>query len=191
MSEDGVKKSSNPWVSLLAGSIAGGIEAIACWPMEFIKTQLQLQRKLPPGQLQPFTGIYSGLVYTVRTTGFLSLYNGLTVTLVGSIPKAGIRFGGNSWCKKMLADEKGKLTMAKQFLAGMGAGTIEAIVAVTPMETIKVKLIERNMGMVEGVAYILKHEGIGGLYKGVFATILKQSSNQVLNVSTISSLRQW
>jgi hypothetical protein len=61
----------------------------------------------------------SGLVYTVRTTGFFSLYNGLGVTLVGSVPKAGIRFGGNAYCKKLLADENGKLTMAKQFLAGM------------------------------------------------------------------------
>lgn len=87
-------------------------------------------------------GVISGLVYTVKTTGFLSLYNGLGVTLVGSIPKAGIRFGGNAYCKKLLADDKGKLNMAQQFLAGMGAGTIEAILAVTPMETIKTKLIE-------------------------------------------------
>ena len=88
------------------------------------------------------SGVISGLVYTVKTTGFLSLYNGLGVTLVGSIPKAGIRFGGNAYCKKLLADDKGKLNMAQQFLAGMGAGTIEAILAVTPMETIKTKLIE-------------------------------------------------
>lgn len=89
-------------------------------------------------------GVISGLVYTVKTTGFLSLYNGLGVTLVGSIPKAGIRFGGNAYCKKLLADDKGKLNMAQQFAAGMGAGTIEAILAVTPMETIKTKLIEVN-----------------------------------------------
>lgn len=61
----------------------------------------------------------SGLTYTVRTTGFLSLYNGLGVTLVGTIPKAGIRFGGNAYCKRLLADERGKLSMARQFLAGV------------------------------------------------------------------------
>lgn len=91
------------------------------------------------------TGVISGLTYTVKTTGFLSLYNGLGVTLVGTIPKAGIRFGGNAYCKKLLADDKGKLNMGQQFLAGMGAGTIEAILAVTPMETIKTKLIEVGM----------------------------------------------
>lgn len=77
---------------------------------------------------------------------------GLGVTLVGSVPKAGIRFGGNSYCKKLLEarNNGGKLTMGDQFLAGMGAGTIEAIFAVTPMETIKTKLIQKNMNMVEG-----------------------------------------
>jgi len=29
MSEDGVKKSSNPWVALTTGCISGGIEAVS------------------------------------------------------------------------------------------------------------------------------------------------------------------
>jgi len=102
------------------------------------------------------------------------------VTLVGSIPKAGIRFGGNAYCKKLLADDKGKLTMGDQFLAGVGAGTIEAILAVTPMETIKTKCIQTNQGLVDGVKSILKESGASGLYQGLFATILKQGSNQGL-----------
>lgn len=162
------------------GCIAGAIECVSVWPMEYIKTQLQLQ-KVGPGQKPPFTGVYSGLVYTVRTTGFFSLYNGLGVTLVGSIPKAGIRFGANAYCKQLLSDGKGgKLNMGQQFLAGMGAGTIEAIFAVTPMETIKTKLIQTNQGLISGVSSILKESGVRGLYQGVVATILKQSSNQGL-----------
>lgn len=144
-----------------------------------MKTQLQLQKNAP-GKAVPYKGVWEGLVYTCRTTGFLSLYRGLGVTLIGSIPKAGIRFGGNAWCKQMLADEKGKLTMGTQFLAGMGAGTIEAIAAVTPMETVKTKLIQSNQKLVPGVISIWKASGIGGFYQGVFATVLKQSSNQGL-----------
>lgn len=172
-------KKKNPMVPLVTGAISGGIECIAVWPMEYIKTQLQLQKPIP-GQKPVYTGVVSGLVYTVRTTGFFSLYNGLGVTLVGSIPKAGIRFGGNAWCKTLLADEKGKLTMGKQFLAGFGAGTIEAVLAVTPMETIKTKLIQTNQNLVAGVRSIIRESGYAGLYQGVSATILKQSSNQGL-----------
>jgi solute carrier family 25 citrate transporter 1 len=99
---------------------------------------------------------------------------------VGTIPKAGIRFGGNAYFKKLLAGENGKLNMGQQFLAGMGAGTVEAVLAVTPMETIKTKLIQSNMSLVPGVQAILRDSGLSGLYQGLFATILKQSSNQGL-----------
>jgi hypothetical protein len=43
----------------------------------------------------PFTGVFSGIAYTVKTNGFFALYDGLGVTLLFSIPKAGIRFGGH------------------------------------------------------------------------------------------------
>ena len=98
------------------------------------------------------------------------------MTLFFSIPKAGIRFGGNAWCKKMLADDKGKLTMGKQFLAGMGAGILEAIFAVTPMETIKTKLIEKNLSFVSGMKVLWKEGGIRGLYQ---ARILPVSCRDV------------
>lgn len=58
--------------------------------MEYMKTQLQLLKPVA-GVKPPFTGVIDGLTYTVKTTGFLSLYRGLSVTLAGSIPKAGIR----------------------------------------------------------------------------------------------------
>jgi solute carrier family 25 citrate transporter 1 len=48
------------------------------------------------------------------------------------------------------------------------------------METIKTKLIQSNMTLVPGVKAILNESGVAGLYQGVFATILKQSSNQGL-----------
>lgn len=70
--------------------------------------------------------------------------------------------------------------MSKQFLAGMGAGTIEAIMAVTPMETIKTKLIQTNQALIPGVQSILRESGIRGIYQGLIATILKQGSNQGL-----------
>lgn len=110
------------------------------WPMEFIKTQLQLQEKLKAGEKPKFTGMIggaclsclsvcmpcmyaygpptltpctrhsTGLRYTVREQGFLALYRGLAPTLISSFPKAGIRFSTNAYLKKMLMDEQGKLT---------------------------------------------------------------------------------
>ncbi|CAN0167200.1 unnamed protein product, partial [Laminaria digitata] len=138
-----------------------------------------LQDKLPAGQKPKFTGVISGLTYTVRTTGFFSLYRGLAPTLLGSMPKAGIRFGANSELKKLFAGkENKKLNSGEQFLSGFGAGVLEAIFAVTPIETVKTKAIQTNSPFMQGVRTILKTEGPAGLYQGVWATIAKQGSNQ-------------
>lgn len=75
----------------------------------------------------------SGLTYTVRTTGFFSLYRGLAPTLLGSIPKAGIRFGMNAFLKEKLRDTNGQLTPARNFVAGLGAGVGEALAIVAPV----------------------------------------------------------
>eukprot|EP00536_Pseudo-nitzschia_multiseries_P000319 jgi/Psemu1/299969/fgenesh1_kg.4_\ len=163
---------------MAAGCIAGAVEATAVWPMEFIKTQLQLGSK--PGSKLPYSGMIEGISYTARTTGFFSLYRGLAPTLIGSVPKAGIRFGLNSFIKEKLRDKDGQLTPGKNFVAGLGAGVSEALLIVAPVETVKTKVIELNMPFVEGLKYIIKREGIGGVYKGAIATAMKQGSNQGL-----------
>jgi solute carrier family 25 (mitochondrial citrate transporter), member 1 len=151
-----------------------------------LQTQLQLQSKTKGGSAQaavplPYTGMISGLRYTVQTTGFFSLYRGLAPTLIGSIPKAGIRFGLNSVIKDLLRDpQTGKLTPAKNFVAGLGAGVAEAIIIVAPVETVKTKCIELNQPFVAGFKHIIKTEGLAGVYQGATATALKQGSNQGL-----------
>ena len=185
------KKKKSPLLPMAAGCIAGGIEATAVWPMEFIKTQLQLQSKAAKGGAPlPYSGMIGGLSHTVRTTGFRSLYRGLAPTLIGSIPKAGIRFGLNAVIKDNLRDKDGKLTMGKNFVAGLGAGVSEALVIVAPVETIKTKFIETNSPFVAGLRHILKTEGLGGIYQGAAATALKQGSNQGLRFMWFNEYKQ-
>ncbi|KAG7365713.1 mitochondrial carrier protein [Nitzschia inconspicua] len=185
-------KTKNPLTAMTAGCIAGGVEATAVWPMEYIKTQLQLQSKVKVGGTPlPYNGMVSGLTYTVRTTGFFSLYRGLAPTLLGSIPKAGIRFGLNSVIKDALRDKDGKLTPGKNFLAGLGAGVSEAIIIVAPVETVKTKCIELNMPFLKGLKHIVSTEGIGGVYQGAFATALKQGSNQGLRFMWFNEYKNY
>lgn len=95
-------------------------------------------------------------------------------------------------------DENGNLSGAGKLIAGLGAGVLEAIFAVTPMETVKVKFINdqrsanpKFKGFAHGVGQIVKAEGLGGLYKGVTATIIKQGSNQAIRFYVMETLREW
>jgi solute carrier family 25 citrate transporter 1 len=168
----GEKKS--PLLPVAAGCVSGAIEATLVWPMEYIKTQLQLNKR---GSKLPYNGTISGLAYTVRTTGFISLYRGLAPTLIGSVPKAGIRFGLNAAIKDSLRDSDGKLSKSKNFVAGLGAGVTEALIIVAPVETVKTKCIDLNAPFIEGLKHILKTQGLPGIYQGATATALKQGSN--------------
>jgi len=166
------------WIALSAGAVGGAIECCATWPMEYIKTQLQSFRTVAGGPRPPFAGIASGR-YTVATTGVLSLYNGLAPTLAFAAPKAGVRFGANQFFRNRLADPAtGHVSMGKSFLAGLCAGICEATLVVTPQETIKTKLINLNMGLVDGVPHLLKAEGVAGVYAGLASTCMKQGGNQ-------------
>ena len=179
MTSSSAPKKKNPLLPMTAGCISGAVEATVVWPMEYIKTQLQLQSKAKDAAL-PYKGMVGGLRYTINTTGFFSLYRGLAPTLIGSVPKAGIRFGLNAVMKDGLRDADGNVTPVKNFVAGLGAGVAEALVIVAPVETIKTKCIELDLPFIKGFKRICQTEGLAGIYQGATATALKQGSNQGL-----------
>ena len=110
--------------------------------------------------------------------------------LVGSIPKAGIRFGLFGYLNDLLASPDGTSTAPRRLAAGMTAGAIEATLCVTPYETVKTKLIDGNAGMVRGIAGIVRREGVRGVYQGWGATVAKQSSNQGLRFMAFSQYKE-
>lgn len=76
------------------------------------------------------------------------------------------RFGAFEELKKYSVDSKGNLGPGQRLLCGLGAGVAEAIFAVTPMETIKVKFINdqrsekpKFKGFFHGVREIIRSEG--------------------------------
>jgi len=180
---------------IVAGGITGGIEICITFPTEFIKTQLQLDAKV--GTQKRFNGIFDCAKKTVAERGPFGLYRGLSVLVYGSIPKSAVRFGAFEYFKKNNMDAKGNLSTGKKLLCGLGAGVCEAIFAVTPMETVKVKFIDdqakknpRFKGFYHGVRTIIKEQGIRGTYQGVSATIMKQGSNQAIRFFVVESLKE-
>ncbi|XP_030747420.1 putative tricarboxylate transport protein, mitochondrial [Sitophilus oryzae] len=178
---------------IIAGGITGGIEICITFPTEYVKTQLQLDEK---GDRKKYAGIVDCVKKTVKTHGFFGLYRGLSVLLYGSIPKSAVRFGAFETFKGLMQRPDGTLSPGGRLLCGLGAGVCEAILAVTPMETIKVKFINdqrsgspRFRGFFHGVGVIIKEQGVGGIYKGLTATILKQGSNQAIRFFVMETLK--
>ena len=172
---------------MVVGGITGGIEICITYPTEYVKTQLQLDEKVGK-----YKGIWDCGKQTVKEKGPFGLYRGLSVLVVGSIPKSAVRFGAFEQFKNLKMDEKGNLKPVDRMLCGLGAGVCEAILAVTPMETIKVKFINdqrsanpKYKGLFHGVRSIVAEQGLMGCYQGLSATIMKQGSNQVCTINLV------
>lgn len=78
--------------------------------------------------------------------------------------------------------ETGALTPARNMLAGMTAGVVASVCAVTPTERIKTALIDdarhtkRYKSNIHCIRTIVAEDGLRGLYRGLVGTTLKQAS---------------
>ena len=100
------------------------------------------------------------ITQTIRERGVSGLYSGAGALIAGNALKAGVRFMTYDSIKALLVDHDGKLSSVNGMLgesgdetvaearnrsdlrtwvpeAGLGAGVCEAVIAVTPSETVK------------------------------------------------------
>ena len=76
--------------------------------------------------------------HTINKDGFFGLYRGLTTLLAFAVPKTGVRFGAKEFFDMNVFTVPSKTAT---FLSGACAGAAEAIIVVTPQETVKVKIV--------------------------------------------------
>ncbi|KAF2875126.1 mitochondrial carrier domain-containing protein [Massariosphaeria phaeospora] len=196
----GGKPPASAATNLIAGGGAGMMEALACHPLDTIKVRMQLSRRARAPGLKRRGFITTGADIVKRETA-LGLYKGLGAVLTGIVPKMAIRFTSYEWYKQMLADQKGAVTSKSTFLAGLFAGVTEAVMVVTPMEVIKIRLQAQHHSMADpldvpkyrnaahALYTVIKEEGFGALYRGVSLTALRQGTNQAVNFTAYSEAR--
>lgn len=163
------------------------------YPFEFAKTRLQLVDKSSKASRNPLVLIYN----VAKTQGVSSLYIGCPAFVVGNTVKASVRFLGFDSIKALLVDKDGKLSGPRGVLAGLGAGLLESIIAVTPFEAIKTALIDDKQtakpkyqnGLISGTVKLCRDMGFKGIYAGVVPVSLRQASNQAVRLGSYNSIK--
>ncbi|KAK0459849.1 mitochondrial carrier domain-containing protein [Desarmillaria tabescens] len=202
MSRNGNKKPVGFATHITAGGIAGACEALTCQPLDTIKVRMQLSKSGRAPGTKP-RGFFATGTYIVRRETPLALYKGLGAVLSGIVPKMAIRFASFEAYKGWLADkETGKTSLGNIFLAGLGAGTTEAVAVVTPMEVVKIRLQAQQHSLADpletpryrnaahAVYTIVREEGFSTLYRGVSLTALRQATNQGANFTVYQELKK-
>ncbi|EKM76839.1 hypothetical protein AGABI1DRAFT_115516 [Agaricus bisporus var. burnettii JB137-S8] len=150
-----------------AGAIAGISEILTFYPLDVVKTRMQLDT----GKSQGLVGTLSSIV---KQEGVGRLYRGLVPPLLLEAPKRAVKFAANDFWGKHYVDWSGesKMTQSLSILTGCSAGATESVVVV-PFELVKIKLQDKAStfkGPMDVVKQVIQKQGVLGLYAGMEST---------------------
>ncbi|KAK0433738.1 mitochondrial carrier domain-containing protein [Armillaria borealis] len=151
-----------------AGAIAGVSEILTFYPLDVVKTRMQLETgKSQHGLIGSFKSI-------IKEEGAGRLYRGLVPPLLLEAPKRAVKFAANDFWGKTYLGLTGetKMTQTLSVLTGCSAGATESFVVV-PFELVKIKLQDKTStfkGPMDVVSQVIKKEGVLGLYVGMEST---------------------
>ena len=124
------------------------------------------------------------------------MYRGCTPLIVGSVVKDGVRFLSFDTCKNIFKDPAtGTLTPGRNMLAGMAAGVMASIFAVTPTERLKTYLIDEgrtsklHTSSFTAIRRIWVEDGFVGFYRGFAGTTLKQAGATSVRMGSYNILK--
>jgi solute carrier family 25 citrate transporter 1 len=121
-----------------AGAWAGSMEIVLTYPLEFAKTNLQLQH----GAAASAPGFDRGVAHCLRTTvaanGWRGVYAGAAPWFFFAGPRSAVRFAAFD---RLSAAAPFGASPAAPFLCGLGAGTFEAALCQTPNQSVSIKLL--------------------------------------------------
>lgn len=160
-----------------AGAIAGVSEILIMYPLDVVKTRVQLQSNVPIPGVDRYNSMVDCFRKIVKNEGFSRLYRGIAAPIMMEAPKRATKFAANdSWgifYRNLFGVQKANQSLA--ILTGATAGATEAFVVV-PFELVKIRLQDRASagkynGIIDCVVKTVKAEGPLAMYNGLESTL--------------------
>lgn len=168
---------------LAAGGAAGATSLTVAYPLEFAYTRLAADV-----QQKQFTGLFDCFGKIFQKEGVRGLYRGYAPSVCGIIVYRAGYFGIYDVGKLMLFGEDAK----PHFLLKFGLALcvdIGAACTAYPFDTVRRRLMMQSgraemqyTGAIQALKYIVANEGVGGLYKGVFANNVRAIASALVLV---------
>lgn len=195
----------------LSGGIAGAVGSAVLYPMDAAKT---LRQSSPSSYSSVFDALgclactktlsNTGAVVS-RTWHLQNVYRGIIPACLGAIPSSALYFGAYESMKTILtryfptatnnSNGDNSQFSNRLFVHAMAAmsGNILSSAIFVPKELIKQQLQFRQSGNFLGVMFeILNQKGLGGLYVGYKATLLRNIPTAVMRFSLYEEFRyRW
>ncbi|EPZ31003.1 mitochondrial carrier [Rozella allomycis CSF55] len=187
------------YLQFTAGAIAGVSEICAMYPLDVVKTRLQLKLG------NSHSSILDTFKKIIRNEGFFRLYRGLLAPILIEAPKRATKFAANEQYSVIYRKlfNTNELNQKLSVLTGVSAGITEGALIV-PFELIKIRMQDKNNVMILNIAIqvglyettmdcatkIYRTEGLMAFYKGLEATLWRHAFWNGGYFGTIHYIRQ-
>ena len=181
-------KPSHPGKDLVAGGFSGICTILVGFPFDTVKTLLQSQPK--------YKGFFDCFIQTVRNEGFLALYKGMAIPLLGTTPMFAACFAGFGVGKRLQGEGNKTLHIIEIFNAGMLAGCFTTLI-MAPSQRIKCLLQiqthhkSKYQGPIDCARKLYFEGGIRNLYKGTIATLARDIPGNGIYFSVLEIMKQF
>lgn len=171
----------SPIKYFLSGGFGGICTVLAGHPLDTIKVRLQTMPIPAAGQKPLYTGTLDCAKQTIAREGFRGLYKGMSAPMTGVAPIFAMSFFGFGLGKRLQqTNPDEELNNTQLFAAGAFSGIFTTTV-MAPGERIKCLLQiqqggsgpQKYNGMVDCAKQLYAEGGIRSIYKGAFATLLR------------------
>lgn len=153
----------DPVIHFSVGAVAGGMGAVAAYPFDYIKSQMQTEFGS-----QRFDNGWHAFTSTLAENPW-NLYRGVGVQVLGIAPEKGIKLGVNDVLHTSFVTSMGGFPIWAQIISGGLAGACQ-VVASSPLEVLKVGLQTSDMEFEQVWKQV---GGVKGLFRGAEACILR------------------
>ena len=192
--------SSSALSDLLLGSLAGVTNVLSTTPFWVVNTRLKMKglRNSLPEKALHYNNLLEGLIYIAKTEGVKGLWAG-TVSSLLLVVNPAIQFMVYEGIKRRIQITKN--TSAVTFFAiGAVAKTI-ATVLTYPLQLIQTKSrygnhdknlnLPPNADVIQMLLFILKKQGVAGLYRGLEAKLIQTVLTAALMFMTYEKIARF
>lgn len=168
-------------VKVINGAVAGVVGVAATFPLDLVKTNLQLN----PGK---FNGILDCFRKINSVGGLTSFYRGIAPNILLISPEKAIKLTCNDVFRKQLSSNRKSLPLHYECLAGGGAGLCQVVIT-SPMELLKIRGQSKaqlsgpntsqtsaktsSPSLLGEVLKVIRNDGIRGIYRGAGSTLVR------------------
>jgi len=191
---EGLSSNAGVVANMAAGALAGITEHAVMFPIDSIKTRMQVFTASPAAI---YTGMGNAITRISSTEGFRALWRGVTSVIVGAGPAHAVHFGAYEAVKELCGGNEVGSDAGNVFLATAAAGaaaTIASDALMNPFDVVKQRMQIHNSefrSMAKCFQSVYAKEGLGAFYISYPTTLMMTVPFTAIQFSAYEQLKKF